>query len=128
MDEQQTPVQQTPTTAQQLPVEPAPKRPMNLRLLGIIGFGVFMSGIIIGLLFLSWTPKKSTATVQTTAVSATPTPLFTGHGPSYIATQSAFLDIKTTIASISASIDTTTMTDTGIKPPTLDLPLGFTAN
>jgi hypothetical protein len=85
-------------------------------------------GIIIGSFSTNFGKQTATTIQSTPTPEATQSAVVTNHGPSYIATQSAFLTIQTMVASLSATITAVTTNDTSMKPPVLDLPLGFTSN
>ena len=88
--------------------------------------------IVLTLLLGSWvgfwankTIKQINPTVQTTPtpIGAQPTP--SNREQSVIASQSAFLNTRDAIASLSASISRLTTNDTILNPPAIELPLGF---
>jgi len=66
---------------------------------------------------------KPSASVTTNPIGTQPTP--SNREQSIIASQSAFLNAQQSVASLSASISTLTITDTILNPPAIELPLGF---
>lgn len=78
------------------------------------------------LIVLAYQPIKGIQTVvaptPTPISQATPTPI---RAVSAIATQSAFLSLESSIASLSSSIQAFTVLDPSLTPPILDLTLKF---
>ena len=128
------PIQQPTTPIPEQPIVPPtiqptetkkPQYPIGMIILACVVVGL---GIIIGT-FSANLGKQAATTVQATPTpEATQSAVIINHVPSYIATQSAFLNTQTLVASLSATINAVTTNDTSMKPPVLDLPLGFTSN
>lgn len=68
-------------------------------------------------------PIGTTPTPPSQEGSATPTPELP---PSLLATQSAYMALATSVASLSADLRASVVTDQTLNPPVIDLPLGFT--
>ncbi len=88
--------------------------------------------ILLILLLGGWVGFWASKTVKQIkpSILTTPTPIATQPTPSNrqesaIATQSAFLSAVQSVASLSASLSTLTITDTILNPPAVELPLGF---
>ena len=81
--------------------------------------------VLFGIIGLS-TMKSRVAPVipvpTPTPVLATPTPI---QPLSLVATQSAFLQFASSVASLSAAVSDSTIQDQTLAPPVLSLPLGF---
>lgn len=71
------------------------------------------------------TVQQTTTTTSTTPTPAANAPSKIMRQESAIATQSAFLRVSQSVASLSASVQTLTITDTMLNPPAIELPLGF---
>jgi hypothetical protein len=88
--------------------------------------------IIVFIIFLVFQIVKiSIQTANTIISSPTPTPIvmptavIEGRNYSSISTMSAYLDINSSIASLSSMIAETDLLDSSINPPVIDLQLGF---
>lgn len=77
---------------------------------------------IIGLLIIKPRVVPAVPVPTPTPVLATPTPI---QPLSAIATQSAFLQFASSVASLSAAVSDSTIKDQTLAPPVLNLPLGF---
>ena len=80
-----------------------------------------MAGII-GLLIVKPRVAPVIPVPNPTPVIATPTPI---QPLSLVATQSAFLQFASSVASLSAAVSYSTIQDQTLAPPVLTLPLGF---
>lgn len=103
------------------PVAPARKPNLSLWLTGLL-VALVGSLAVIYLTSPSKNQNKPVLTPGTTPAVVTMTPLRT---LSPIASQSAFLLLQQSVASLSASLTTYAVEDPGLSPPVLDLPLGF---
>lgn len=93
--------------------------------------------VLLILLLGGWVGFWATKTVKQIKPSITATPASNAASQqsnaasqivrqeSAIATQSAFLNAVQSVASLSASLSTLTITDTILNPPAIELPLGF---
>ena len=81
--------------------------------------------ILIGLGggFMLANKKPITTPAPTPTETPTPTPKTKSVVP--IATQSAYLEIASGVASLSAAINVLQISDTTMSPPTVEIPLGF---
>lgn len=77
---------------------------------------------IIGLLIMKPRVAPAVPVPTPTPVLATPTPI---RPLSELATQSAFLEFASSVASLSTAVTNSTMQDQTLAPPVLSLPLGF---
>lgn len=127
------PQPETPTSQEQAfqPViqpsveKPYTEKPKSKLVPILLGITVILLGGIYGML-ISQVKKTPAATV----VNATPTPtatpsISTTQPLSGIATTSAFVNLESTVASLSSAINALNVSDTTLNPPTLDLPLGL---
>ncbi len=71
------------------------------------------------------TIKQTKPSIQITPTSAEAKPTPSNRELSSIASQSAFLNARDAIASLSASVSSLTINDTTFGPPAIELPLGF---
>lgn len=106
------------------PIEEGPpikktKRPFDLRYL-------FIMLIIVGLVGGLVTVVKKQSTTPTPTPTDTPTPTLKTKPVIPLATQSAYLELKSSVASLSAFVNSMNISDTTLTPPTIELPLGFT--
>lgn len=99
-------------------IKPVVKRPVFL----IIGVVIIL--IIGSLIFATQTKKPVTLTPATTPSVATPTPTPIRKLEAF-ATQSAFIQFESSVASLSASIQNSEIQGPSITAPVLDLQLGF---
>lgn len=114
---------ETQSVLQPSPIVPTkPIIPSRSRL-WVTAIGVIMTGLI-GLLIFNAIRNKPPApeVVVIQAPTATPTPV---RLLSAIATQSAFVALNQTHASLSAGLTATNLDDPILSPPVLELPLGF---
>ncbi|OGG11405.1 hypothetical protein A2Z00_00550 [Candidatus Gottesmanbacteria bacterium RBG_13_45_10] len=109
----------SPPTANQ-PQAESPKRtiPPWVVIICVIGF------LIAGSTFFATSRRQQVVLPPspTPTVTPTPTPI---HPYSAIASQSAFMELDTAIASLSGAINAFNVQNPALVPPVLDLPLGF---
>ena len=129
MDEQgekiapQTPAEGT----QHVPPEPVkeapqvPKRPIILWLL--VALAVALVWLFASRNLNRFGLGGTEPTPTTTLTETTPTPALT---PAPLATESAYMVLQGTVASLSAQISASVVTDATLNPPVINLPLGFT--
>jgi hypothetical protein len=131
MDEQPVPMTQPPLVPTPVPtpapapppVGPAPPKFMMppIRIYVIFAVILLTAGIIgVVIITLRSAPAKLAPTP--TPVAATPTP---AQPLSPIATQSAFLQFASSVASLSTAVSESSLQDQMLTPPVLTLPLGF---
>ena len=125
-----TPTQPTPPeTPPSIPIAPVemshapvgipPKKKFDLRYLFI---GMIVVAIIGGIIVATWTPRD-VAIAPTPTPTPSPTPVQRVTVP--LATESAYRELVTAIASLSGSIQRLETNDTTLAPPVIELPLGF---
>ncbi len=126
MEQTQNPLQPPTTeasvnvpTTEPLPVATAKTAQKPLVIAGVIVLLVGTIGLFIYKNLQK--PPKPVLVVQTQPTpTPTPTRIF-----SPLATQSAFLKLQSTVASLSAQLNNYVVDDPSLSPPVLDLPLGF---
>lgn len=127
MDEQTTPLapSATPEPSLVTSVPQPPSQPKKFSVLGIVTIVVIILALVGGGILAQksnlFSPQPTTAPSPQT-LQPTPTP---ERHLSLIATQSAFLQLQSNVASLSASIQNVIVSDPILSPPVLDLPLGF---
>ena len=104
----------------QVPPPPAPR--ITMPILIAIVVTVIMSVLVFLALSKMKPQQEQVVPTPTMAPIVTPTPV---RQPSAIASQSAFIDFRTAIATLSAAVATYNVQDPSLTPPTLVLPLGF---
>ena len=125
MDDIQPPIISPPNMPQTVPPPPGPSAtpiPPGL-LLALIGAVILILGGIIGLVAIRPSRIVAVPTPTPSIPTATPTPVRTF---SPVASQSAFMNLETATASLSAQINAYNIQDQSLTPPVLVLPLGFT--
>jgi len=84
--------------------------------------------VILGIIFLlgirqvMQKPQVVVIPTPSPTASPTPTPIRQLSG---VATTSAFLNLDTTVSSLSTSVKSYNTSDPSLSPPVIDLPLGF---
>ncbi len=71
------------------------------------------------------TIKQINPSIQTTPTPASNATSQATRNESFIATTSAFLIARDSVASLSATVSNLTINDTILNPPAIELPLGF---
>ena len=107
-----------PPSQQTHVITTAPKRTFDKRYLFL-----FIILIGIGGGFVTATRQPTPIPLPTPSDTPTPTPKSKPVVP--FATQSAYLDLTKSVASLSGVIRTLQVSDTTLSPPTIELPLGF---
>jgi len=90
----------------------------------VLGFMVLLCGAWASF----WIQKTLTIKKPQQTTVVTPTPISEPsqkRQPSYLATQSAYLVVSQTAASLSASLNALNITDTTMNPPVVEIPIGF---
>lgn len=118
---QETAFQPTIQPSVEKPYREKPKSKLVPILLGVV---VILLGGIYGMLISQLQKPKPTQTVITPTPTAEPS-MATTQPLSAIASSSAFMNIETSVASLSTAIGSLNVSDTTLNPPTLDLPLGL---
>lgn len=119
MDEQTMPI--NPPAPTPVPA-PAPKSVTPPIIIYILLAIILVMAGIIGLLIVKPRVVPAVPTPSPAPAIATPTPI---QPLSNIATQSAFLQFASAVASLSAAVSDSTIQDQTLAPPVLSLPLGF---
>jgi len=101
---------------------PAPKSVTPPILIYVLFAIILVMAGIIGLLIMRPRATPAVPVPTPTPVLATPTPI---QPLSIVATQSAFLEFASSVASLSAAVSDRTVQDQTLAPPVLTLPLGF---
>ncbi len=111
----------TPIAPPPLVEEPKPRRLAKARIAGIsIGLIIL---VVVAAITIQMSQKNQVATTLTPQPTIpTPTPI---RILSKIATESAFMNLETSVASLSAVMAGYPISDPSLKPPVLDLKLGF---
>ncbi len=104
------------------PPAPAQKSVMPPTLLWGLIAGVLVLLGLIGLLMMKPRVAPALPVPTPTPVQPTPTPI---QLLSPLATQSAFLQFSSSVASLSAAVTANSTQDQTLTPPVLTLPLGF---
>jgi hypothetical protein len=121
MDQQNVPI--TPPTPVPVPVlTPQPKSVMPPILIYTLIAVILVLIGIIGVLIVKPRVAPAIPTPIPTPIQATPSPIQT---LSPLATESAFLQFASSVASLSAAVSGNTIQDQALDPPVLILPLGF---
>jgi glycerol uptake facilitator-like aquaporin len=90
----------------------------------LLGLTVVILGGIFGLLLQQ--NSNPAVSLPTASPSPTPTSTPTTNQPlSDVASTSAFIEMESGIASLSAAVAALNISDTALNPPSLDLPLGL---
>ena len=119
MDQQPMPINPpAPTPAP----APAPKSVTPPIIIYILLAIILVTAGIIGLLIMKPRVAPPVPVPTPTPVLATPTPI---RPLSTLATQSAFLQFASSVASLSTAVSENTIKDQTLAPPVLTLPLGF---
>ncbi len=114
--------QESPVNVNQAPSPIQTKRsPITVWILA--GIVIFAGMAILFLFRNSIIPTKSPPPEVIITPLPSPTPI---RILSAIATQSAFIALTQSAASVSAAIGNTNLDDPSLSPPVIDLPLGFT--
>ena len=114
------PVQQAVTPPSQQPpvVATPPKWTFDKRYL-------FLILIVIGIVGGFFAARRQPTPIALPTPTDTPTSTPKAKPVVPFATQSAYLDLTKSVASLSGVIGTLQVSDTTLSPPTLELPLGF---
>jgi len=105
--------------AQQIPIiSPNPKRSFDKRYL-------FILLIFIGIGGIFFTISKQPIQTPTPTPSDTPTPTPKSKPVVPMATESAYIELTKSVATLSGYIKNMQVSDTTLSPPTIELPLGF---
>jgi len=118
----QTPAPFTPPnpTSGPLPREKQLKPSFDPRIFFIMLIIVGISGgIFFGM------KQEPSQEIPIPTITSTPTPSVITKPTSPLATQSGFLDLINSAASLSGAINAMQVSDTTLIPPTIELPLGF---
>ena len=99
-------------------IQPQIKRHFDMRYL-------FLLLVVIGLGGGLLTAMRQPVSLPTPTPSDTPTPTPKSKPVVPVATQSAYLELTKSVASLSAQIKNLQVSDTTLTPPTVELPLGF---
>ena len=86
---------------------------------------IFLLLILIGIGGGFFTATRQPIQIPVPTPSDTPTPTPKSKPIVALATQSAYLDLTKSVASLSGVIQTLQVSDTTLSPPTIELPLGF---
>jgi len=107
------------------PIQPPPQTPKKFPVIGVVTGIVIVLAVIIGGV-IAQNPKIITGNPAPNPTLVAPPPSPTPERQlSFIASQSAFIQIETNVASLSGSIQNIIVSDPSLSPPVLDLPLGF---
>jgi hypothetical protein len=119
----QPPVQEAPATPAEptKPAPPAPKRPILLWVL--VALAVVVVWILASRSLTKFGFVTTEPTPATNPSEVTPTPELS---PAPLATESAYMILEGSVASLSAQIRASVVTDATLNPPVIDLLLGFT--
>ncbi len=113
-----------PAIAPEVSQTPEPKAPLSQKTIIIIGGLLTLAIIVFGFLYIQSSKQAPVEPepMATPTIVPTPTP---PRNLSRIATTSAFAAFGQEIASFAATLDTFSLQDSTLAPPSLDLELGL---
>jgi hypothetical protein len=127
MNEQQLHNQQQPIPSRPVMPQPPIQQPI-IQKPQKKGFDLryfFLALIVIGISGGLFAATRKTAPIPIPTPTDTPTPSPKTKSVVPLATQSAYLSLTQSIASLSSQIQQMQVSDTTLSPPTIELPLGF---